>query len=244
MWPFSAFRDFKKKRERDAQVRERDRLVKAVNDGIDSGVEGAYSSALCDLCRHADDPEMPGIARNILDRIENKKDRKSALHTSIYLMNCMHNEDVLEAVTAKVFQISAGADRNDQLFMASLAMAGNLIAVEGGRYTELEERGARLWRETVDRLAKTPQGIQYAFAAASNAALSHRDRGGRVEYPLLRTEAVDTWYKMVTELAKTDAAAAYAEAARVADGYQNFGEEARPFRSKATEALKKLSVGN
>jgi hypothetical protein len=242
MWPFSAYRDFKNKLKRDANARERDRLVTAINNGIDSGVEGAYSSPLCDLCRHADDPTMPGIAKAIVERIEGKKGPNDALSTSIYLMNCMQNADVQSAVAETAFLLAAKFDRSNEREMAGVAMAANLIAFNAPEGSEARERSMALWREAVGTLSKTRLGVDFAFAAASNAALG-RMGGKDLPHPL-RGEAIESWYRNVTDLARIDPAAATQEALRIVDNYQDWGPTAPPFTAKAKEALNKLSFSN
>ena len=246
MWPLSAYRDFKKKREQDAKARERSKVIDRLNRSIDEDNIHMQGSAICDLCRFAKDADMPGIAAGFVDKIEAKQGLKAAIHISIYLMNCMDSKEVQSAVAEKTFLLTAKVDRADEKEMAGVAMAANLIAFNADEGSDQRERGMALWREAVGTLSKTRLGVDFAFAAASNAALGGLNHRGILPHPL-RGEAIDIWYKNVTELAKIDIAAATEEAKRIAQNYTDdgiWGPTAKPFTAKATEALRKFSLGN
>jgi hypothetical protein len=234
MWPMSALRAFREKRERDAKARERDQMFEALRETVEADNRMARGHVLCELCKHADDPLVPMVLTATLDKIA-KRDLDDAMGVAIYSMNCMNNADLQSTVAEKTFDLAAQVDRKNAKQMAGVAMAANLIAANAEEGSDQQRRAQRLWHEAVDTLSATSSGIQYAFAAASNAALGYRK-----EYPL-RDEAVNTWAELVTKLAQTDKAAAIEEARRVAGGYDAFGDEARAFRKTASEALKRFT---
>src|SRR4051812_48010513 len=98
MWPISAFRDFKKKKQEDAQLRERDKVLVRFNEGVDQDKPFWRGAAMCDLCRFADSPDMAGITAALVDKVEAKYGVGEAMHDAIYFMNCMSNKEVQAAV--------------------------------------------------------------------------------------------------------------------------------------------------
>ena len=243
MWPISAIGDFRKKKKEDAQIRERDKVMARYNQGMDQDKPFWRGAAMCDLCLYADTPGMAAIATDIVNRVEARYGLKEAMHDAIYLMNCMRNAEVQSAVAEKTFLLAAKVDRANENEMSGVAMAANLIAFNAPAGSDQRERGIALWREAVGTLSKTRLGVDFAFAAASNAALGCAGSSDELRHPL-RGEAIESWYKNVMELAKIDPDAATEEAKRIADNYNDWGPSAPPFTARAKEALQKFSVGN
>jgi hypothetical protein len=241
---FSAYRDFKKQRQLDAQRHARDMQVKRLHEGIDTGNKGLRGAAMCDLCKYADMPDMPSITKFIVDKIEVREGLSEAISASIYMMNAMQNNAVQSTLAENMLRLASRVDRRDENEMAGVAMAADLIAYNAAEGSQLRQRGIELWRDAVDGLSKTRTGIKYAFGAASNAALGSRNGHGFEPHPL-RAEAIESWYNNVMDLSKTNPVAAKEEATRIAENYNDahWAPVAPPFTAKAREALQKFSAG-
>ena len=93
MWPLSALRDFRKKKERDAEIRERDKWLEYLIDSVEQNKPELRGSALCMLAKHANDPLMLPVAVATVERMS-KKSLDEGLHDAIYIMNCWDNKEL------------------------------------------------------------------------------------------------------------------------------------------------------
>jgi len=211
-----------------------DAVFLAAVHAAETGDMDRLGGLLYKLLEHQDDPRAAGVAIAAIDAKAGLSLR-DAMGTAIYLTNSARNPAFKKALIAKSFSLIEKADRADANVMASAAMLSNVIVLASQPGGADEKRGIEQWQAAVASLAalNTPAGIEYAFAAASNGALGSST--------VFRAVALQAWGRMVSELAKTDPAAAVREANRVAYGYQSFGADAMRFRSLAAAIRQQIT---
>lgn len=178
-------------------------------------------------------PDMPYILTGAIEAVA-RRDLLEGLHLSTYALNIMHNHEVADALSERALQLIARTDKNDMKHMSSVAMLSGLIIDRAPDNSDTEKRGMKAWHDAADALAAKKEGLQFAFAAASNAAL------GIAQKDRLKREALDFWEKTVTSTMKTDFNAAKEEATRVANQYADFGYDGHVFRKRARDMLQKM----
>ena len=161
---------------------------------------------------------------------------KNGLALAIWLIN-QHRpgeENLRERATDAAFLLLDRIKLADESLTASAAMMCLVIAANASAGSAHEKKALRLWDETVSNLGETDSGIQFAFAAASNAALV-----GEKNTPL-KGLALDKWEELVMKLAKRDKAGAFQETNRVIGNYRDFGKDGRAFRKRAIDTMIKV----
>jgi hypothetical protein len=207
---------------------ERDRLFARLKKAAADGDVGDTSIALLRL-RKADllaEPETSFLIEGAITTLA-QKNLDLGFTIAIWSMGFTENKELLNSVARKTLGLISRVDRNDMKMMATVAMAAGRVAEVTERGSETHKRGRQEWLAAMDILSARKDGLQFAFAAASNAAVGHsRDMP-------LREDAVEKWENIVLRLAKTDREAALAEAFRAAGNYDSFGEGALLFRARA-----------
>jgi len=163
-----------------------------------------------------------------------RNNAQEGLGLAIWLINQNRKgeEDLRERVTDRAFTILDQLKQKDEKLSATAAMMCLVIAANAPANSAHEQKALRIWDETVDTLAETNTGIQFAFAAASNAALGFGDKNTP-----LKGRAMDKWESLVLRLAKRDKMAAMEETKRVFLNYHDFGKDGRKFRNRALEMM-------
>lgn len=235
MWPFpsakSAFQKAKQRQESRLQL-----LRQAARDGDVKAV----CNMLFELYRYrgpaeqkSEPPAPPYWVMQSAVTTVAEKNRHAALQAGMYGLHMIQNADAAGRFCEKLLEIARNLDKRNANEMATAAMAACIVAQRAEDGSELQNRALEQWRATVGTLA--PLNIKLAFAAASNAALSHATPG----HPVNRA-GIETWTQMVEALALEDKLDAKIEATRVFDNYANFGARAQPFHWAAFEQLEKL----
>lgn len=188
--------------------------------------------------RHIGHPEVPFIINGAIESVA-QRDLDKGIGLALYALSHLQSKfysDPHGLLTDKAFSLIARADRTDMKQMAGVAMLAQTLVLFSDGSSENSKRALKEWQKAFDTLAADKgQGIQYAFAAASNASLQLSSRN------TMQGTAMAAWEKAVNDLARTDKQAAIKEAKRVAEGYELFGLHAEPFRTVAHAALKKIS---
>ena len=181
---------------------------------------------------HLKATEVPFVVSGVIEAVS-RKNLDEGLGIAIWSMTSMDNPDLRAMLADKTFSMIAQADKKNMKQMATVAMAANALASLAVPDSETKKRAQREWLSAVDTLAAKKEGLSYAFAAASNAAV------GTGDMPL-RKDAIDKWEEIVSRVAQDDKATATAEAKRVTYGYQDFGQGAYDFRVRAANVWRKL----
>ncbi len=152
---------------------------------------------------------------------------------------CQPGEEVLrERAIDTTFILLDRMKLENESLSASAAMMCLVIAANSPIGSAHEKKALKLWDDTVNNLSETNTGIQFAFAAASNAALGFRDKNSP-----LKNLALDKWEELVMKLAKRDKIAAIKETHRVFTNYADFGTDGRDFRKRAIDMMIKVTRG-
>lgn len=182
---------------------------------------------------HMDAPEMPFALNGAVETLA-QHDVAGALGIAIWMIQTVGNPAVREMLSEKTFNLMERVDTSRLNNVATIAAAANVIVSHAPQGSATEKRGMAAWTSAMEKLAARREGLDFAFAAASNAALG-------TGHAALRDLGRATWKKIVEDVAKTDLGAARKEAERVKWGYESFGMEAMPFRLQADETLEKLA---
>ncbi|HYD18153.1 MAG TPA: hypothetical protein VEF76_06720 [Patescibacteria group bacterium] len=217
----------------------RDRILRSLGEATRDGNLVAIYSCFMNLTagKHLDAPEAPFVVSGAIESTA-RRNFDEGLGMAIYALNTMSHPQMTPFLVDKTFSLIDRADRANMKQMASVAMAAGLIVQQVVPHALEHKRAIEAWNAAVDTLAANKAGLQYAFAAVSNAALGDGNLAG----PLARI-GIDKWEKIVTDLAKSDRKGAFNEVARVATGYTNFGPQAYDFQNRAMTVLDKIARG-
>ncbi|MDE1152367.1 MAG: hypothetical protein PW788_07505 [Micavibrio sp.] len=234
MWPFN-----NKAKEDFAKAQHREQMLKTAQLSASVGnMRNVYATI---TALQMDGPINDIVAEDVICGMVNTaahNNLKEGLGLAIWLVN-QHRpgeEALRERVTERAFALLDRLKGDDEKLTATGAMMCLVIAARAPAGSAHETKALRLWDETVDALAKTQSGIQFAFAAACNAALGFNDMK-----TLLRGQAIDKWEKLVLQLAQRDKFAALKETQRVVVNYSDFGKDGRVFRNRAFELMVKVA---
>ncbi len=228
VWPFSG----KKAKSGFEKMQERDQMLKDIQkDARDGNSLGLYSR-LNNLVSAGflEDSVSWQVLGGVVDILAQPQPREG-LAVVIWLLPRAEAEETKRAIADKAFSLIEKTKSTDPQVIATAAMTCLVITTAMPAGSDGEKKARALWHQSVDKLAKTGSGVNFAFAAASNAILSRESNSP------LKAEALKKWEEIVVGLAKENKPAALAEAARVAAGYTNFGMDALPFRQKAIQIL-------
>ena len=219
---------------KDKKSQQREQLFRRLKEAIPQGDVGSISYAIMNIrqARLLGDPEMPLLLNSAITTVSNKS-LSEGLGMAIWALTSLSDETLVKSTIAKTFNLIARADRNNMRTMASVAMAANTIASTAENGSEDQKRAKREWLAAYDTLAAKSDGLQFAFAAASNAAVGFADMP-------LRSVAIDKWEQSVLKLAASSRYSAEREAHRVASGYDDFESGTTAFRNRAASVLGKL----
>lgn len=188
--------------------------------------------------RHLANSEVPFVINGAIESVA-QKDIDQGIRLALYTISNIgerRSGEAFDLLADKAFSLMKRADKTNMKQVAGVAMLAHVLSDAYTHDTANATRARQEWLSAFDTLAADKkEGIQYAFAAASNVAIAKSWKNP------LRQKAIEAWEKAVTGLAHTDKQAALKEAARVAGGYDSFGDDAAPFRSIAQGALQKLS---
>ncbi len=228
---------FSRKSKDDVKKQEREKILQYLKSASANGNEIQIFSQLMGLTtgRHLDAPEVPYIVNGTIEAAT-RRDWQGGIGMAIYCLNMMDEPGVRDMLLAKTLSIIARADRNNPRQMASVAMAAQLVVTRAPAGSDSRKAGLREWNAAVDILSAKKEGLSFAFAAASNAALGHDSPDD------LARNALDKWEKAVLETAKTSKSDAFNEVSRVTKMYYEFGARGSLFRNRAMETIYKIAA--
>lgn len=231
---------FSRKSPEEKAAKEREDIIERLQDTLRKGdIMQVYSIArqLTEE-KHLAGPETPFVINGTIENIA-QRSTDEGIRFALYMISNIGNRkngEVFGLLADKAFDLITRADKTDMKQMAGVAMLTHVLSDAYVDDPAQSARARKEWQSAFDTLtADKKEGIQYAFAAASNVAIAKSWKNP------LRQKAIEAWSEAVADLAKTDKPAALKEAARVAGGYDSFGDDAVPFRSIAQGALQKLS---
>lgn len=228
---------FSRKSKDDIKKQEREQILRVLKSALANGNDMQVFSSLMSLTsgHHLGAAEVPYIVNGAIETTA-RRDWQGGIGMATYCLNMMDEPAMRDILVAKTLSLITRADRSNMRQMASVAMAAQLVVSRAGGNTEARKRGMAEWNAAVDILAAKKEGLSFAFAAASNAAL------GRDAPDDLARNALDKWEKAVLETARTNKSAAFNEVSRVTKMYYEFGTRGSSFRDRAMETIYKIAA--
>lgn len=228
---------FSRKSKDDVKKQEREKILQYLKSATANGNDIQIFSQQMALSsgHHLDAPDVPYIVNGTIEAAT-RRDWQSGIGMAIYCLNMMDAPDLRDMLLTKTLSIIARADRNNPRQMASVAMAAQVVVSRAPAGSNNRKAGMEEWNAAVDRLASKKEGLSFAFAASSNAALGHDSPDD------LARNALDKWEKAVLETAKTSKREAFNEVSRVTRMYYEFGARGGLFRDRAMETLYKIAA--
>lgn len=228
---------FSRKSKDDLKKQEREQILRILKSASANGNDIQVFSSFMNLVsgHHLGAAEVPYIVNGVIETTA-RRDWQGGIGMATYCLNMMDEPAMRDILVAKTLSLIARADRSNMRQMASVAMAAQLVVTRSSDNPETRKRGMAEWNAAVDILAAKKDGLSFAFAAASNAAL------GRDSPDDLARNALDKWEKAVLETAKTSKSDAFNEVSRVTKMYYEFGARGSLFRNRAMETIYKIAA--
>lgn len=235
--PKAAMSFFSRKSKDDVKKQEREKILQYLKSASANGNDMQIYAQLMSLTsgHHLGAPDVPYIVNGTIEAAV-RRDWQGGIGMAIYCLNMMDAPAMREMLLTKTLSIIARADRNNPRQLASVAMAAQLVVSRSGDNADARKRGMAEWNAAVDILSSKKEGLGFAFAASSNAALGHDAPDD------LARNALDKWEKAVLETAKTSKSDAFNEVSRVTKMYYEFGARGSLFRNRAMETIYKIAA--
>lgn len=227
---------FSRKSKDDLKKAERESLLAVLKSASANGNDMQVFSTFMNLTsgHYLGAPDVPYIVNGVIEAAA-RRDWQIGIGMATYCLNMMDEPAMREMLVTKTLSLISRADRSNMRQMASVAMAAQLVVSRSGDNPEARKRGMSEWNAAVDILSANKEGLGFAFAASSNAALGHDAPDDLVRH------ALDKWEKAVTETAKSSKTDAFNEVARVTRNYYDFGRRGQAFRDRALDTLYKIA---
>ncbi len=227
---------FSRKSKDDVKKQEREKILQYLKTASANGNDMQVYAQFMNLVtgHHLGATEIPFVVNGTIEAAA-RRDWQSGIGMAIYCLSSMNEPSVKEMLLSKTLSLIARADRNNLRQMASVAMAAQLVVTHAPAGSDTRKAGMTDWNAAVDILSTKKEGLGFAFAAASNAAL------GRDAPDDLARTALDKWEKAVLETAKTSKSDAFNEVSRVTKMYYEFGARGSQFRDRAMETIYKIA---
>lgn len=227
---------FSRKSKDDVKKQEREKILQYLKSASANGNDIGIYSQLMSLTagHHLTAPEVPYIVNGTIEAAA-RRDWQSGIGMAINCLDMMNEPAMRDILVSKTLSLITRADRNNMRQMASVAMAAQMVVTRAGDDAEVRKRGMSEWNAAIDILAAKKEGLSFAFAAASNAAL------GSDSPDDLARSALDKWEKAVLETAKTSKSDAFNEVSRVTKMYYQYGARGGSFRDRAMETIYKIA---
>lgn len=227
---------FSRKSKEDVKKQEREKILQYLKTASADGNEMQVYAQLMNLVsgHHLGATEAPYIINGAIEASA-RRDWQNGIGMAIYCLNAMDEPSVKEMLLSKTLSLIGRADRSNLRQMASVAMAAQLVVTRAPAGSDIRKAGMAEWNAAVDILATKKEGLNFAFAAASNAAL------GRDAPDDLARIALDKWEQAVMETARTSKSDAFNEVSRVTRMYYEFGARGGMFRDRAMETIYKIA---
>jgi len=227
---------FSRKSKDDLKKAERESLIALLKSASANGNDMQVFATFMNLTsgHHLGAPDVPYIVNGVIEAAA-RRDWQIGIGMATYCLNMMDEPAMREMLVTKTLSLISRADRGNMRQMASVAMAAQLVVTRSGDNAETRKRGMAEWNAAVDILAAKKEGLSFAFAAASNAALGHDSPDD------LARNALDKWEKAMLETAKTSKSDAFNEVSRVTKMYYEFGARGSLFRNRAMETIYKIA---
>lgn len=226
---------FNRKTGEDKRKKQRETILRDLKNASADGDQIRIYAQLMNLNsnRLLDGDEVPYVINGVIEAAA-RRNFDEGLGMAIYTLNTLADPQLTPVLVDKTLSLISRADRKNMKQMASVCMAAGLVTQSVVQHSPEHARALKEWNSAIDILAAQKSGLQYAFAAASNAVLADGYPG-----PLQRA-ALDKWEKIVTTLAQSDRKAAFNEISRVARGYHDFGYRAQDFHDRAIKVLENI----
>jgi hypothetical protein len=227
---------FSRKSKDDLKKAERESLIAVLKTASANGNDMQVFATFMNLTsgHHLGAPDVPYIVNGVIEAAV-RRDWQIGIGMATYCLNMMDEPAMREMLVTKTLSLISRSDRGNMRQMASVAMASQLVVTRSGANAEARKRGMSEWNAAVDILSSKKDGLGFAFAAASNAALGHDSPDD------LARNALDKWEKAVLKTAKTSKSAAFNEVSRVTKMYYEFGARGGRFRDRAMETIYKIA---